>query len=108
MLTAAISIGAQAGAQAIDAALCLVAGFAAGVFALLYLRRAGAFERALCDLFATLALAAGAVLATEFILDGKPELYGIVAYILGASVLPLIARAIRRRLLRKKSQTPPK
>lgn len=93
----AISLGARAEAQAAAFGLCFAAGIAAGIFALLYFRRSNFAERVLSDLFATLALAAGAVLCAEFFLDGKPELYGIAAYLAGASVLPIAYKAIKKR-----------
>ena len=108
---AAVSLGARADRQAAAFGLCFALGLAAGIFALLYLRKSSAIERVLCDLFATLALAAGALLCTEFFLGGKPEPYGIVAYLAGASVLPLSARLVRRRIASKRGkdkQKPPK
>lgn len=106
-----VSLGARAGQQAAAFGLCFATGLVAGIFALLYLRRAGFWERLLSDLFASAALAAGAMICCEFFLGGKPELYGIVAYLAGASVLPLIvktARKVRDAKKRENGQNPPK
>ena len=110
-ILSSVALGARAADQAAAFGLCFALGLAAGIFALLYLRRSSPLERALCDLFATLALAAGALLSTELFLGGKPELYGIFAYLAGASVLPMSVRFIKRRIAAKKvkaSQKPPK
>ncbi len=101
-LIAEIWLGARAGEQAAAFGLCFAAGLVAGIVGLLYLRRSSASERILCDLFATLAIGAGALACCEFFLGGKPELYGVVAYALGASVLPLLVRKISRRKKRAK------
>ena len=99
----AVTLGARAAQQAAAFGLCFALGLAAGIFALLYLRKSSPLERVLCDLFATLALAVGALLCTEFFLGGKPELYGIFAYLVGASVLSISARFIKRRIASKRA-----
>ena len=91
-----IALGANAKQQAICFAVCLAAGIAAGTFGLLYLRRGTRAEKILLDLFATLCIAGGFILCTEFVLGGKPELYGLAAYALGAAALPLAVTAARR------------
>ncbi len=97
-------LGARASSQAAAFGLCLAAGLVAGVVALLYLRRSSAPERILLDLFATLVIGAGAVCCTEFFLGGKPELYGIVAYLCGAAALPSVVRAVRNRRAAKRTK----
>jgi len=90
-------LGANAKAQAICFALCLAAGVVAGVFALLYFKKGGFFEKVLVDFFATCALGAGFILCVEFFMQGCPSLYGIAAYALGACVLPFIRSKIVKR-----------
>ena len=108
LLSETFNLGANAGTQAVRFALCLAAGLLAGVVALLYLRRARPLERALTDLFATVCIGALFVLCVEFILNGKIELYGIVAYLLGTAAIPIAVRKIRSvlsaRRERKKSE----
>lgn len=97
-----IVLGANARAQAVLFALCFAAGLAAGVAGLLYLRRGSTAERILTDLFATLLIAAGAILCIEFIMDGAIEFYGVVAYLLGASVIPFAAAKLRAAMRKRK------
>lgn len=80
--------------QLVRFALCLALGLAAGVIALLYLRKARPFERALTDLFATLCIGALFICCIEFFLDGKFELYGAAAYIAATASVPLSYRKI--------------
>lgn len=96
-----LQLGANVKVQGVCFLLCLAAGLCAGVFALLYLRKAGALERALADLFATLCIGGVFLVCVEFILDGKPELYGLCAYILGVCVLPLMVKKIKARRAKK-------
>lgn len=67
-------LGANAKAQAICFALCFAAGIVAGVFALLYTKKAGFFERALLDLFATGVIGAIFICCIEFFMQGLPSL----------------------------------
>ncbi|MDE5601934.1 MAG: hypothetical protein K2J16_05495 [Clostridia bacterium] len=106
LLSQTFNLGANAGTQAVRFALCLAVGLAAGVIALLYLRKANPVERALTDLFATVCIGALFVLCVEFILNGKIELYGIVAYLLGTAAIPIAIRKMRSllRLRREKKK----
>ncbi len=97
-------LGANAKAQAICFALCLAAGVVAGVFALLYFKKGGFFERVLVDFFATCAIFVGFILCVEFFMQGCPSLYGIAAYALGACVLPLIRSKIVKRKRKNRSE----
>mgnify|MGYP007007441098 FL=1 len=97
-------LGANAKAQAICFALCLAAGVVAGVFALLYFKKGGFFEKVLVDFFATCALGAGFILCVEFFMQGCPSLYGVAAYALGACVLPLIRSKIVKRKRKKRGE----
>lgn len=87
-------LGANAKEQAVRFALCLAVGLAAGVIALLYLRKARPFERALTDFFATVCIGALFIVCLEFFLDGKPELYGICAYAISTLAVPFCARKL--------------
>lgn len=89
-----VYLGANAKIQLVRFALCLAAGLVAGVIALLYLRKARPFERALTDLFATLCIGGIFIACIEFILDGKIELYGALAYLAGTVSLPIAFRKI--------------
>ncbi len=97
-------LGANAKAQAICFALCLAAGLVAGVFALLFTRKAGFFERALTDLFATAAICAGFVCCVEFFMQGKVSLYGVCAYVIGVTALPLLLSKIRKKRRKNKDE----
>ena len=97
-------LGANTKAQAICFALCLASGIGAGFFALLYSRKAGFFERALTDLFATAAIGAGFVACLEFFMQGKPSIYGICAYVLGVCAPPFLLAKIRRRKRKNKDE----
>ena len=85
-------LGANAKVQAVRFALCLALGLAAGIIALLYLRKARPVERALTDFFATVCIGGLFIVCLEFFLDGKFELYGLAAFVLGIVPIPLIAR----------------
>lgn len=97
-----VLLGADAKAQAIAFALCMLCGVAGGAFCLLYFRRGSFFERALTDFFATIMAGGGFVLCMEFVLNGKFELFGAVAYALGALVLPSIFLLARKLLAKQK------
>lgn len=101
LLSETFYLGANAKAQAIRFALCLALGLAAGIVALLYLRKARPVERALTDFFATVCIGALFVVCVEFFMDGKFELYGFLAYALGVVPIPLITRKILVRKQRK-------
>ena len=104
-MTDGLRLGANAAEQAACFGLCLAVGLAAGVFALLYLRKAKPVERDLTDFFATVCLALGYVACMQFFLSGKPEPYGLLAYALGASVLPTAVFKLRK-LWAKRSKKP--
>lgn len=104
LLSETLHLGANAEVQAVRFALCLVAGLAAGVVALLYLRKTRPVERALTDLFATVCIGALFLLCVEFVLDGKFELYGIVAYLLGTAALPAAVRKIHSILMARRER----
>lgn len=97
LLAETFYLGANALDQLTRFALCLALGLAAGVVALLYLRRARPAERALTDFFATVCIGALFALCVEFFLDGKFELYGLVAFFLGILPIPLIARRLQNK-----------
>ena len=97
-------LGANAKTQAICFALCVATGLVAGVFALLYTRKAGFFERALTDLFATAAICAGFVCCVEFFMQGKASAYGVCAYVLGVTALPLLLSKIRKKRRKNKDE----
>ena len=90
-------LGANARVQAIRFALCLALGLAAGIIALLYLRKARPVERALTDFFATVCIGGLFIVCLEFFLDGKFELYGLAAFVLGIVPIPLITRKLLMR-----------
>lgn len=89
-------LGANAKGQAICFALCFAAGLVAGFFALLYTKKASFFERALLDLFATGVIGAIFICCIEFFMQGLPSFYGVLAYVSGTAVLPLIVKKIRK------------
>lgn len=98
-------LGANAKLQAIRFALCLLVGLASGIFALLYFRKSSTAERALTDCFATLAIGGIFVVCVEFFLDGKFEIYGAVAYILGCAIIPCVYKLIKRLKILRKSKS---
>lgn len=89
-------LGANAKAQAICFALCFAAGLVAGVFALLYTKKSGFFERALLDLFATCVIGAIFICCIEFFMQGLPSFYGVFAYVFGTVTLPLTIKQISK------------
>ena len=95
-------LGANAKVQAIRFALCLALGLASGIIALLYLRKARPVERALTDFFATVCIGGLFIVCMEFFLDGKFELYGLAAFVLGIVPIPLITRKL---LMRKQTSS---
>ena len=103
ILADTLYLGANAKTQAIRFGLCLALGLAAGIIALLYLRKARPVERALTDMFATLCIGGLFIVCLEFFLDGKPELYGFAAYAMGCASIPLIAKRIISAKSKKKS-----
>lgn len=105
LLAQTFYLGANAKVQLVRFLLCLAAGLAAGVIALLYLRKARPFERALTDLFATLCIGGIFILCVEFFLDGKIELYGMVAYLIGTASIPLIFRKIKSAMEKRRKNT---
>lgn len=105
-LSQAFYLGANAGVQAIRFALCLAVGLAAGIVALLYLRQARPVERALTDFFATVCIGAMFILCLEFFLDGKFELYGLAAFVIGILPIPLIARKLLSKRRDGEAQAP--
>lgn len=102
-LAATFYLGANAKVQAIRFGLCLALGLASGIIALLYLRKARPVERALTDFFATVCIGGLFIVCLEFFLDGKFELYGLAAFILGIVPIPLITR----KVLMRKHPSPP-
>lgn len=98
-----IYLGANAKSQALCFAFCLLAGLAAGLFALLYLRKARPLERALTDLFATLCIAAAFIACVEWIMQGKFQLYGAVAFAAGVCAPSTLVSGIKK-LKRKKTK----
>lgn len=104
LLSQTFYLGANARVQAVRFALCLAVGLAAGVIALLYLRKARPLERALTDLFVTVCIGALFILCVEFFLDGRIELYGIVAYLSGVAALPAAVRKIHSVLRKKRKR----
>lgn len=100
VLSQTFYLGANAKVQIVRFALCLAVGLGAGIIALLYLRKARPAERALTDLFATCVIGALFAVCLEFFLDGKFELYGLLAYALGVIPIPLTVKklaALRRK-----------
>lgn len=97
-------LGANAKTQAICFALCFAAGLVAGVFALLYAKKAGFFERALLDLFATAIICGGFICCVEFFMGGHASFFGVFAYFAGLTVLPLICSKIRKKICEKKDE----
>lgn len=95
-------LGANAKAQAICFAICFAAGIVAGVFALLYTKKAGFFERALLDFFATGVIGAIFICCIEFFYAGTGLLlYGVLAYVSGTAVLPLIVKKSEKSSVKK-------
>ncbi len=92
-----IYLGANAKSQAICFAFCFLAGLAAGLFALLYLRKARPLERALTDLFATLCIAGVFIACVEWIMQGKFQLYGAFAFAAGVCAPPFLVAGIKKR-----------
>lgn len=97
-------LGANAKTQALCFALCFAAGLVAGVFALLYAKKAGFFERALLDLFATAIICGGFICCVEFFMGGNASFFGVFAYFSGLTVLPLICSKIRKKICEKKDE----
>lgn len=95
-------LGANAKTQAICFAFCLLAGLAGGLFALLYLRKSKPLERALTDLFATVCIGGIFIVCTEWIMQGKIQLYGVFAFFAGVSTPPFLFSKIKKRLRKKK------
>lgn len=104
LLAQTFYLGANAKVQLVRFALCLALGLVAGVFALLYLRRARPAERALADFFATVCIGGLFAVCVEFFLDGKFELYGLLAFILGALPFPLTAKFLRKKTTARKNK----
>lgn len=100
-----INLGANAKSQAICFSLCLLAGFISGIFALLYFRKSSVAERILTDAVATILIAGVFLLCVEFILDGKMEIYGALAYAFGVCVIPFVYKKTKARA--KSRKTPP-
>ena len=63
--------------------------------------RARPVERALTDFFATVCIGGLFIVCVEFFLDGKFELYGFVAYVLGVLPIPLITRKCTLHIRKK-------
>ena len=103
LLSQTFYLGANAKVQLVRFALCLALGLAAGVIALLYLRKARPFERVITDLFATLFIGGLFIICIEFFLDGKIELYGAIAYLAGTAGVPFLFRKISRLIHRTKN-----
>ncbi len=100
-LYSGIYLGASAKAQGICFALCFVVGLGGGVIALLYYNKNNGIERIIIDLIATLMIGGLYILCQEFFMDGKFEIYSLVAYSLGTLIIPLIVRAIKNYKKRK-------
>ncbi len=98
-----VYLGANAKAQAICFALCLVAGLVGGIFALLFLRKANPIERALTDLFACALIGGAFYLTVEFIMQGDISLYGTAAFLIGTAVLPFSVFKLKKTLKKRKS-----
>ncbi len=90
-----INLGANAKSQAIGFSLCLLAGFISGIFALMYFRKSGVAERILTDAFATVCIFGAFLVCVEFVLDGKIELYGAIAYVLGVTIIPFVYKKLK-------------
>lgn len=98
-----VYLGANAKAQAICFALCLVAGLVGGIFALLFLRKANPIERALTDLFACALIGGAFYLTVEFIMQGDISLYGTAAFLIGTAALPFSVFKLKKILKKRKS-----
>jgi|GEM_PF-5277163 len=81
-------VGANWKIQAVKFALAFAVGVALGLPALLYFRHSNKAERFVTDLFATMCIGGGYALVLEVLFGGSFEVYGIVAYLFGVSVLP--------------------
>lgn len=104
LLSQTLYLGANAKEQAISFALCLAVGLAAGIIALLYLRKARPVERALTDFFATLCIGALFLICIEFFMGGKIEPYGCMAFAMGIFPVPAIYRKLRAKLKGRKKK----
>lgn len=92
-----IYLGANAKNQAICFAFCLLLGLAAGLFAMLYLRKAKPLERALTDFFATVCIAAIFIVCVEWIMQGGIRFYGTCAFAIGTFLPPYALKKIKNR-----------
>ena len=100
--TPTFDIAANVKIQAEKFAICFAIGIAFGAIALLYFRRSSRSETFVTDLFATLAVGAGFIICYLFILASKFELYALVAYLLGAAVVPAIFKASKAIIAKRK------
>lgn len=64
-------------------------------------KKAGFFERALLDLFATGVIGAIFICCIEFFMQGLPSFYGVLAYVSGTAVLPLIVKKSEKSSVKK-------
>ena len=87
-------LAANSKIQALDFLCCLGVGVVFGIFSLLYFRRSGKAETFVTDLFATLGLGLGYIGCLEFVFDGKFELYGLSAYVLGCLLIPCVFKLV--------------
>ncbi len=104
LLSQTLYLGANAEEQAISFALCFAVGLAAGIVALLYLRKARPFERALTDFFATVCIGALFLVCVEFFLGGRIQPYGCIAFAAGAMPIPAVYRKLRKLLSGRKKK----
>ncbi len=101
ILFSGIYLGASAKAQGISFALCFIVGLGGGIIALLYYNKNSGIERIIIDLIATLMIGGLYIVCQEFFMDGKFEIYSLVAYMVGTIIIPLIVRAIKNYKNRK-------
>lgn len=102
--SAPFSLAANTKIQAVNFALCLGAGALFGIFALLYFRRSSAAETFVTDLFATLAIGGGYICCLEFVFGGKFEFYGIISYLVGIAIVPILFKTFKRLRKRRRGK----
>lgn len=100
-----MTLGANATEQAIVFLLCLCAGLAGGIIALLFLRKALPMERAFTYFLACVGIGCVFIVAVEFIMQGKFLFYGIVAYAIGVFIPPVAVQKIKKRVKKRLKRT---
>lgn len=93
-----MTLGANAAQQAIIFLLCLCAGLAGGIIALLFLRKARPTERAFTYFFACIGIGGVFIVTVEYIMQGKILFYGTIAYAIGVFLPPAIVKKIKTHL----------